>query len=157
MKNKEKKVRQIKLMTKNNIQKNIKKSNITNKSINYVLNVNNKDSQDYTIDSNIIDLKTIITTKKSNSPKNFRLPKTPEIEEILNNTNKKSIKDIIINKIIYKTGRDDNKNRNKNQIGKNNYRKTLNIIIFIISLLHICIYLFNYCSYILRLCFNNFH
>ena len=126
MKNKEKKVRQIKLMTKNNIQKNIKKSNITNKSINYVLNVNNKDSQDYTIDSNIIDLKTIITTKKSNSPKNFRLPKTPEIEEILNNTNKKSIKDIIINKIIYKTGRDDNKNRNKNQIGKNNYRKTLN-------------------------------
>ena len=126
MKNKEKKVRQIKLMTKNNIQKNMKKSNITNKSINYVLNVNNKDSQDYTIDSNIIDLKTIITTKKSNSPKNFRLPKTPEIEEILNNTNKKSIKDIIINKIIYKTGRDDNKNRNKNQIGKNNYRKTLN-------------------------------
>ena len=113
-------------MTKNNIQKNMKKSNITNKSINYVLNVNNKDSQDYTIDSNIIDLKTIITTKKSNSPKNFRLPKTPEIEEILNNTNKKSIKDIIINKIIYKTGRDDNKNRNKNQIGKNNYRKTLN-------------------------------
>ena len=122
IKNKDIKIREMKFMKKNNIQKNIITNNITNKSLNYVTHINSKDSQDYTIDSNIIDLKTIIPTKKSNSPKNFRLPKTPEIEEILYNTNKKSIKDIIINKIIYKTCRGDVNNRNKNQIRKNNVR-----------------------------------
>jgi RNA polymerase II subunit A small phosphatase-like protein len=122
IKNKDIKIREMKFMKKNNIQKNIFTNNITNKSLNYVTHINSKDSQDYTIDSNIIDLKTIIPTKKSNSPKNFRLPKTPEIEEILYNTNKKSIKDIIINKIIYKTCRGDVNNRNKNQIRKNNFK-----------------------------------
>ena len=122
IKNKDIKVREMKFMKKNNIQKNIITNNIINKSLNYVTYINSKDSQDYTIDSNIIDLKTIIPTKKSNSPKNFRLPKTPEIEEILYNTNKKSIKDIIINKIIYKTCRGGVNNRNKNQTRKNNPR-----------------------------------
>ena len=122
IKNKDIKIREMKFMKKNNIQKNIFTNNITNKSLNYVTHINSKDSQDYTIDSNIIDLKTIIPTKKNNSPKNFRLPKTPEIEEILYNTNKKSIKDIIINKIIYKTCRGDVNNRNKNQIRKNNFK-----------------------------------
>ena len=64
IKNKDIKVREMKFMKKNNIKKNIITNNITNKSLNYVTHINSKDSQDYTIDSNIIDLKTIIPTKK---------------------------------------------------------------------------------------------
>ena len=80
-------IRQIKLMTKNNIQKSIKINNITNKSIN-ALYLNNTDSKDHNLNSNITDLKTLASTKKISKKKNFRLPKTPEIEQILYNTNK---------------------------------------------------------------------
>ena len=52
-----------------------------NKSINYFININNNsDSKEH---NNILDLKTIVTGKKSNLIRDYQLPKTPEIEQIL--------------------------------------------------------------------------
>ena len=129
IKNKDKKIKAIKFSAKNNLTKTFKLNNINNKSINYAFYLNNNNSKDCTLDSNIIDLKTIISSKKQNSPKNFRLPKTPEIEQILyntNNTNKKTINDIIINKIIYQTGRGSSNDTKKNQIIKSHNRNNIN-------------------------------
>ena len=98
-------IKQIKLIGKNNIQKSLKINNITNKSIN-ALYLNNTDSKEHTLNANITDLKTLVSTQKFNKKKNFHLPKTPEIEQILrnsNNNNKKTINDLIINRIIYQT------------------------------------------------------
>ena len=127
-------IRQIKLMTKNNIQKSIKINNITNKSIN-ALYLNNTDSKDHNLNSNITDLKTLASTKKISKKKNFRLPKTPEIEQILYNTNsnnKKGIKDLIINRIIYQTNfghkNDFNSTHHyRNSINKLKHKIDLNI------------------------------
>ena len=79
-------IRQIKLIAKNNVQKSIKINNVTNKSIN-ALYLNNSDFKDHTLNTNISDLKTLVSNKKNKKQKNFRLPKTPEIEQILYNTN----------------------------------------------------------------------
>ena len=127
-------IRQIKLMTKNNIQKSIKINNITNKSIN-ALYLNNTDSKDHNLNSNITDLKTLASTKKISKKKNFRLPKTPEIEQILYNTNsnnKKGINDLIINRIIYQTNfghkNDFNSTHHyRNSINKLKHKIDLNI------------------------------
>ena len=75
-------IRQIKLIAKNNVQKSIKINNVTNKSIN-ALYLNNSDFKDHTLNTNISDLKTLVSNKKNKKQKNFRLPKTPEIEQIL--------------------------------------------------------------------------
>ena len=123
------KMKQIKFISKNNIQKNIKINNIINKTINNVLKTNSNDSKDYTLDSNILDLKTIISSTKRNQTKNFRLPKTPEIEQILYNTNNnKIINYIILKRIGFKTGRGNwnNNEGNKNKKGKNYYRNSIN-------------------------------
>ena len=117
-------IRQIKIFGKNNIQKSIKINNITNKSIN-ALYLNNTDSKYHTLNSNIADLKTLASTKKISKKKNFRLPKTPEIEQILYNTNsnnKKAINDLIINRIIYQTNL-----RQKNDLNNtHHYRNSIN-------------------------------
>ena len=129
---------QQKTIVKNNQQKNIKIkniANITNKSINYALSLNNKNSKDNTQDKNIIDLKTLISYKKNKIQNNFKLPKTPEIEQILYNTNnnsKKSINGIFINKIINQQNKNNNTNKevinnNKNnKIGKYHFRNNIN-------------------------------
>ena len=127
-------IRQIKLMTKNNIQKSIKINNITNKSIN-ALYLNNTASKVHNLNSNITDLKTLASTKKISKKKNFRLPKTPEIEQILYNTNsnnKKGINDLIINRIIYQTNfghkNDFNSTHHyRNSINKLKHKIDLNI------------------------------
>ena len=122
-KGKGKKLRHITLIDKNNIQKSIKLNNQENKSINNPILLNNSDSKEI-YDYNIIDLKTLVSSKKNITSKNFRLPKTPEIEQILSNTNtkKKTINDLILNRIIYQTGRSTNNDINKNYI----YRNTVN-------------------------------
>ena len=117
-------IRQIKLIAKNNVQKSIKINNVTNKSIN-ALYLNNSDFKDHTLNTNISDLKTLVSNKKNKKQKNFRLPKTPEIEQILYNTNsntKKSINDLIINRIIYKT----NYNHKYEQSNSHHYRNSIN-------------------------------
>ena len=116
--------RQIKLIAKNNVQKSIKINNATNKSIN-ALYLNNSDFKDHTLNTNISDLKTLVSNKKNKKQKNFRLPKTPEIEQILYNTNsntKKSINDLIINRIIYQT----NYNHKYEQSNSHHYRNSIN-------------------------------
>ena len=117
-------IRQIKLFAKNNVQKSIKINNVTNKSIN-ALYLNNSDFKDHTLNTNISDLKTLVSNKKNKKQKNFRLPKTPEIEQILYNTNsntKKSINDLIINRIIYQT----NYNHKYEQSNSHHYRNSIN-------------------------------
>ena len=117
-------IRQIKLIAKNNVQKSIKINNVTNKSIN-ALYLNNSDFKDHTLNTNISDLKTLVSNKKNKKQKNFRLPKTPEIEQILYNTNsntKKSINDLIINRIIYQT----NYNHKYEQSNSHHYRNSIN-------------------------------
>ena len=117
-------IRQIKLIAKNNVQKSIKINNVTNKSIN-ALYLNNSDFKDRTLNTNISDLKTLVSNKKNKKQKNFRLPKTPEIEQILYNTNsntKKSINDLIINRIIYQT----NYNHKYEQSNSHHYRNSIN-------------------------------
>ena len=117
-------IRQIKLIAKNNVQKSIKINNVTNKSIN-ALYLNNSDFKDHTLNTNISDLKTLVSNKKNKKQKNFRLPKTPEIEQILYNTNsntKKSINDLIINRIIYQT----NYNHKYEQSNSHHYRNNIN-------------------------------
>ena len=117
-------IRQIKLIAKNNVQKSIKINNATNKSIN-ALYLNNSDFKDHTLNTNISDLKTLVSNKKNKKQKNFRLPKTPEIEQILYNTNsntKKSINDLIINRIIYQT----NYNHKYEQSNSHHYRNSIN-------------------------------
>ena len=117
-------IRQIKLIAKNNVQKSIKINNVTNKSIN-ALYLNNSDFKDHTLNTNISDLKTLVSKKKNKKQKNFRLPKTPEIEQILYNTNsntKKSINDLIINRIIYQT----NYNHKYEQSNSHHYRNSIN-------------------------------
>ena len=56
-------IRQIKLIAKNNVQKSIKINNVTNKSIN-ALYLNNSDFKDHTLNTNISDLKTLVSNKK---------------------------------------------------------------------------------------------
>ena len=117
-------IRQIKLIAKNNVQKSIKINNVTNKSIN-ALYLNNSGFKDHTLNTNISDLKTLVSNKKNKKQKNFRLPKTPEIEQILYNTNsntKKSINDLIINRIIYQT----NYNHKYEQSNSHHYRNSIN-------------------------------
>ena len=117
-------IRQIKLIAKNNVQKSIKINNVTNKSIN-ALYLNNSDFKDHTLNTNISDLKTLVSNKKNKKQKNFRLPKTPEIEQILYNTNsntKKSINDLIINRIIYQS----NYNHKYEQSNSHHYRNSIN-------------------------------
>ena len=117
-------IRQIKLIAKNNVQKSIKINNVTNKSIN-ALYLNNSDFKGHTLNTNISDLKTLVSNKKNKKQKNFRLPKTPEIEQILYNTNsntKKSINDLIINRIIYQT----NYNHKYEQSNSHHYRNSIN-------------------------------
>ena len=117
-------IRQIKLIAKNNVQKSIKINNVTNKSIN-ALYLNNSDFKDHTLNTNISDLKTLVSNKKNKKQNNFRLPKTPEIEQILYNTNsntKKSINDLIINRIIYQT----NYNHKYEQSNSHHYRNSIN-------------------------------
>ena len=117
-------IRQIKLIAKNNVQKSIMINNVTNKSIN-ALYLNNSDFKDHTLNTNISDLKTLVSNKKNKKQKNFRLPKTPEIEQILYNTNsntKKSINDLIINRIIYQT----NYNHKYEQSNSHHYRNSIN-------------------------------
>ena len=117
-------IRQIKLIAKNNVQKSIKINNVTNKSIN-ALYLNNSDFKDRTLNTNISDLKTLVSNKKNKKQKNFRLPKTPEIEQILYNTNsntKKSINDLIIKRIIYQT----NYNHKYEQSNSHHYRNSIN-------------------------------
>ena len=117
-------IRQIKLIAKNNVQKSIKINNVTNKSIN-ALYLNNSDFKDHTLNTNISDLKTLVSKKKNKKQKNFRLPKTPEIEQILYNTNsntKKSINDLIINRIIYQS----NYNHKYEQSNSHHYRNSIN-------------------------------
>ena len=117
-------IRQIKQIAKNNVQKSIKINNVTNKSIN-ALYLNNSDFKDHTLNTNISDLKTLVSNKKNKKQKNFRLPKTPEIEQILYNTNsntKKSINDLIINRIIYQT----NYNHKYEQSNSHHYRNSIN-------------------------------
>ena len=57
-------IRQIKLIAKNNVQKSIKINNVTNKSIN-ALYLNNSDFKDHTLNTNISDLKTLVSNKKN--------------------------------------------------------------------------------------------
>ena len=126
-------IRQIKLIAKNNVQKSIKINNVTNKSIN-ALYLNNSDFKDHTLNTNISDLKTLVSNKKNKKQKNFRLPKTPEIEQILYNTNsntKKSINDLIINR-IYQTYynhkyEQSNSHHYRNSINKLKHKIDLNI------------------------------
>ena len=118
-------IKQIKLIGKNNIQKSLKINNITNKSIN-ALYLNNTDSKEHTLNANITDLKTLVSTQKFNKKKNFHLPKTPEIEQILrnsNNNNKKTINDLIINRIIYQTNLRYKNEQNSTHHFRNNLNK----------------------------------
>ena len=118
-------IKQIKLIGKNNIQKSLKINNITNKSIN-ALYLNNTESKEHTLNANITDLKTLVSTKNYNKKKNFRLPKTPEIEQILrnsNNNNKKTINDLIINRIIYQTNLRYKNEQNSTHHFRNNLNK----------------------------------
>ena len=129
IKNNNIKMKKIKIIMKNNIQKKIKINNITNKSINYAFNSNSKNLKDSALDPNIIDLKTLISTKKSNSRKNYKLPKTPEIEQILYNTNNNNTKNInsdIINRFIYQTGHGNSIEANKINLDKEHYGNSTN-------------------------------
>ena len=83
MKNKSKNYKKINYISSININKNLKEkiNSAGNKSINnFRINMNNNSEiKDYSI----LDLKTIVSGKKNNLIKDFQLPKTPEIEEIL--------------------------------------------------------------------------
>ena len=121
LQNKEKIIKQKKIILKNTIKKSIKFGNLTDKSINYALYLNNNNSKDYINDQNSLDLKTLISSKKNYPTKNFQLPKTLEIKQILYNTNttKKTIDDLNRNIILNQTGLSNNKNINKNYNQRN--------------------------------------
>ena len=120
-----KKTKQIKLTTKKNEQRNIILNNLTNKSINYAILLNNSYSKDHSNDSNIVDLKNLISSKKFKLSKNFSLPKTPEIEQILYDTSSKNSRKNFMNKKLYQTNFGNI--TEKNNIGKYNFRNSANI------------------------------
>ena len=119
-----KKIKQIKLTTKKNDRRNIILTNLNN-SINYAILLNNSYSKDHSNDSNIVDLKNLISSKKNKLNKNFSLPKTPEIEQILYDTSSKNSRKNFINKKIYQTN--SGSISEKNNIGKYNFRNSANI------------------------------
>ena len=103
-----------------------------NKSINYRINKNNSESKDINANSNILDLKTITSGKQNILIKEYQLPKTPEIEEILfplhdriinKINNKKSFH--YLNKKLFKKKRgksNDKNNNSKYQLRNRLYR-----------------------------------
>ena len=122
IKNKSKNFKKINNYISNkNINKNLKDklNSAGNKSINnFNLNINNNSEiKDYSI----LDLKTIVPEKKNNLIKDFQLPKTPEIEEILyplheriisNINNARTLKNLSKKIIQSKRGNSSDKNRN---------------------------------------------
>ena len=125
LQNKEKIIKQKKIILKNTIKKSIKFGDLIDKSINYALYLNNNNSKDYINDQNSLDLKTLISSKKNYPTKNFQLPKTLEIKQILYNTNttKKTIDDLNRNIILNQTGLSNNKDINKNYNQRNTKNK----------------------------------
>ena len=87
--------------------------------------MNNSYSKDHSNDSNIVDLKNLISSKKIKLSKNFSLPKTPEIEQILYDTSSKNSRKNFMNKKIYQTN--SGSISEKNNIGKYNFRNSTNI------------------------------
>ena len=125
-------------MNYNNTIKNIYKEKINrvgNKSINYCINMScnfiNIEQKNENISPNIKDLKTLIPPKKTKIIKDYKLPKTPEIEEILYPFNEKIIDNInnkktinIIQQNIYQNIRGTICNKQKNgYILRNNLHK----------------------------------
>ena len=140
LKNKSNDFKKINHIKNNNIKKYYKERINTagNKSICYCINIsnnsnNNSKSKKFkdnncNLSPNIIDLKTLVPPKKSNIIKDYKLPKTPEIEEILypfneriiyNINNKKTINNI--NKNIFKSrrGNSDDKKNNRYLLSNN--------------------------------------
>ena len=107
----------------NNINNNLKDklNSIGNKT--FCTDINNN-KLNYNLNISKIDLKTKVPSKKNALVKDFKLPKTPEIEEILyplhermpNNINNKKVFAIINKKIIQtnRKGNSTDKNRNNN-------------------------------------------
>ena len=132
-KNKSNNYRKIKYISNNNVHKSLKDkvNSVGNKS--YLTDINNSKSKDYNLNSNnYLELKTIAPGKKTSLIKDFKLPKTPEIEEILyplherilnNINNKKSF--INLNKKILQTNRRGNSS-DKNKNDKYHFRNSFN-------------------------------
>ena len=122
-KNKSNIFKKIKYINSNINNKNRKEkiNSAGNKSINYCIHMNNSEIKELNLNQNILDLKTIIPGKKNNS-KDYKLPKTPEIEEILSPihermssciSNSKTFNNL--NKKIFKTKRGNSNDKKKNE------------------------------------------
>jgi RNA polymerase II subunit A small phosphatase-like protein len=131
-KNESNNFKKIKYISKNNINKNIKEKidSAGNKSINYCIKMNNSEIKELNLNHNILDLKTIIPGKKNNS-KDYKLPKTPEIEEILSPLHEKIDSSINnrktfsnLHKQIFQAKRGNSSDKNKNE--KYKFRNSLN-------------------------------
>ena len=134
VKNKSNDFKKISHIKNNNNKKNYKERVNTagNKSISYCINIsnnsnNNSKSKKYkdnncNLSPNIIDLKTLVPPKKSNIIKDYQLPKTPEIEEILYPFNERIINNINNKKTINNINKDMYQSRRGNSDDKKNNR-----------------------------------
>ena len=151
MKNKSNDIKKLNYLSNNNnnnISKYYKERINTagnNKSINYCINLNNHlnntETKNYkennSLNPKIVDLKTIIPPKKINLLKDYQLPKTPEIEEILFPFNEKIINNINnkrtisnINKNIFPSRSRSRRGSSGDNKKKNNYHFRNNLYKF---------------------------